>query len=247
MDYPKPKFGKDPSDLVDSARYHTDLILMLSAYKRGEFTRADPVRSVDPTIWVANDSGDSMDAGTLLQIATMDPATIAELAARSPTFTAITPTWHTAIDNLFVLNQPAVNNQAIPYHLRGWATVLLTDHTAGDRWVMPDPFDPTKMRTADAGIYKILGLDEGNNVATVDLTQSQTLWRYELTQDSQAPEVTTAKLLRIDGDVYAISNENPAIINLADPDGLMDDQVSGDRGWCHHVGNQFIAIQAECS
>ena len=36
--YPVPKFGSDPADLVDSASYHTDLLEMLAAYKRGDFT-----------------------------------------------------------------------------------------------------------------------------------------------------------------------------------------------------------------
>ena len=66
------------------------------------------------------------------------------------------------------------------------------------------------------------------------------LWRYKLTQASQAPAVTTAKLVDLAGTDYATA------VNISDPLSLMDDQVADDTGFCISVGNAFYAIQGPC-
>lgn len=248
MLYNRPRPGQE-LDLIDRADIWSDIVDLINAYKTG---RLDPV-GYEPDrerlIHLENTSGYDRMAGVLQQI---DPFTepdeaTEDLFIESPVGETSDPVWHTAIDNLVVVPSDVLENGVFSYPSLSWAVVVVTDQVdVDDRWVMVDPAEPTKMKTADAGIYRIIGyVGEGEDTekrAIVDLTQSQTLWRYELTDDSNAPDATDAKLLRLDGTEFS----SGSVTEISDPDGLMDDQVAGDKGFCIHAGNKFYAQTAVC-
>lgn len=66
------------------------------------------------------------------------------------------------------------------------------------------------------------------------------LWRYALTEDSQAPAATTATLKTLD------TATDAGAISLRDPELIVDDQETGDTGYCIEQGGRYYAIQAVC-
>ena len=244
MQYPIPRPGQDASPLVDSAQYHADIIAMLNAYHRGDFNRVEPTLRPGRHIWITNNHS-NMEAGEVLQIQSMNQPTeaLAESFHRSPTMEASEAVWHSEIDNLVVLNNAVLANDTFTHHPTNWTSVKVTIEKNTDRYVMIDPEFPTQFKTSDVGIFKILGLDETNDRAIVDLTQSSDLWRFELTEEpNEHPETTMAKLMRMDGDEFASECE------ISDPTGMFDDvsAASGTIGQCRHSGNRFFVIDAEC-
>jgi hypothetical protein len=236
-----PKPGQPAAKLVDSASVWGQLLDMLAAYERGEFDHPENSHIRDRHIWITNASGAAREAGEVLQIEAMpQPASgIVESFHQSPAMEATTPVWHSAIDKLFVLTTATPNNQMVAYQPRDWVSVKCTAGDAGDRYVMIDPANPTRFKTSDAGLYRILEYDVNHDIAVVDLMHSQPLWRYELKEDSNAPATTNAKLLRLDGVEYASQ------INLSDSEGLTTDDEAGDTGYCLFAGGKFIAIDGD--
>lgn len=245
MGYARPKAGQPRAPLLKSAGFVGDVVDVVNDYKRSGSSSRD--ESSERRIWIENGSGSDRTTGEILQISSMTQpsAAISEGFYQSPTMTAIDPVWHTSMDNLFVVHAAVLDGEVIAYHPRRWAMVIVTIMSASDRWVMPDPTTPHRMKTSTSGVWKILGLDTTNNRAIVDMTQSQPLWRYEITEDWQTSGTTTAKLLRLDGTEFASS------VEIGEPDPtpghLMSDQVTGDKGYCVQVGNLFIPQQAVCA
>ena len=104
---------------------------------------------------------------------------------------------------------------------------------------MIDPDFPTKLKSADAGIYRLvcdLGENDvgGDNVVIVDTHQSYHNWRFELTEDWASASTTAAgKLLNWDGTTFADT------VTLSDPDSVARGLPTGSTGYCHHRGNAF--------
>lgn len=242
MKFRLPQPGDELDQLVLTAKFQKEVVKLVNNQPNKVGKRNNKGRT-DRHIWVKN-TGTNRDFGELLQIdaMTQPSAALARTFHASPTMTAIEPIWHTNIDNLIVTNDlPA--NHTMAYRPQSWATVKVTVVRDSDRWVMVDPLFPERCITSDAGIYKILGVDKTNNLATVDLTQSQPIWHFELTQDPQThPLTTTAKLLRLDGDAYADE------VDLTDRTGLLAavSASTGTQGQCLHVGNKFVVIDAVC-
>ena len=152
-------------------------------------------------------------------------------------FEAVTADWHDKVTNLAVVLEPCKADDKFTAVVDGLCLAKVTDQT-GD-WVFVDPDAPEDCKCGSGGFAQKIG-DYGTDYALCLMNRMQNLWRYELTQDSQTPAVTTSKLLNLDGTQYA------STMNLDDPDGLMEDQVIGDKGWCLRVGPKFYAIQAVC-
>ncbi|OUV20036.1 MAG: hypothetical protein CBC48_21265, partial [bacterium TMED88] len=112
----------------------------------------------------------------------------------------------------------------------------------GHTHVFVDPSTTTEAKTSYSGFARVLsGVTVGSDeFALACVGDRCDLWRYTLTQDSQAASATTATLKDRRGNTYGT-------INLLDPLSLMDDQSSGDSGWCIACGNEFEAIQGPCS
>ena len=247
MPYPRPVPGRPSAPLVDSAQYHRDIIDLLAAYKRGDLTRIPPAPRRDPQIRIKSTASDA-SLGEILQIDAMTAPPASDHIAwhRSPILEAKAPEWHTDIDRIAVCRNPVPNDSVFPYNPYHFASVKITVVKNTDRWVMVDPDTPTQCKTADAGIYKILGLDETNNLAVCDLNQSQPLWHFELTQDAQThPDTTEAKLVRLDGDDFTTGTDR---VQLSDRTGMLEDTgaATGTIGQCLHVGNEFLVIDVKC-
>lgn len=239
--YRRPQPG-DPPTLILSAGFQKDLVQLVNLFLAGGLGRTGDRKNPGPQVFVKNTTDSDFMPRQVVQLGAMvePPSSLVDSYYQSPIVNAALPTWHTSIDNLTVMPSGALAGEIGGYSNRAWGAVNATIVNASDRYAMIDPSDVTKVKTASGGPWKIIGSDSTNGVALVDFTKSQMLWRYELTQDSQAPAITTAKLLNIDGTEFAAS------INLSDPDGMMDDQSSGDKGWCMHVGNTFQAQAAYC-
>ncbi|MEM6499314.1 MAG: hypothetical protein AAF709_21635 [Pseudomonadota bacterium] len=190
---------------------------------------------------VTNNTGANVDLGEVLRINGWDGATGSDPFdyKNNIRFTVADPVWHTAINNAVVAAEPIPNNERGSVVVSGVCVVKCTG-AASYSHVMIDPANVNQMKASDTGIARLLHKFSGD-YAVVDLRDAQELWRYELTEDSQQPATSTAKLLRLDGTEFAAS------INLSDEDGLMSDQVTGNKGWCTRVGNLFLAQQAVCS
>lgn len=186
-----------------------------------------------------NSSGSDRDTGDILAISSYGGPTELRDVSGAVDFTLGNPTWHTNIHRLVVCAEPIPDGERGVVVVAGFCLVAMTATAASSDYVMISSTNTSKVTGASAGIAKLYA--SFNGYGLVNLGDRQPLWRYELTQDSQAPSTTTAKLIDLDGTTFATS------INLTDPDSLMGDQVSGNDGWCIHSGNKFYAIQAVCA
>lgn len=191
---------------------------------------------------IKNTSGNNREIGEVLAIDGWDGpdgANPFEIPV-NVVYTCIDPVWHTSISRLVILAEPIPDDGYGTAVLSGHCMAALSSGTSSDQYVMLDPSNVNKLKGTTGGVGRLLAKLSGGNYGLVNFRDASNLWRYEMTQASQAPAVTTAKLLDLAGTQFAAS------INLTDPDSLMDDQVIADKGWCTHAGNLFIAQQAPC-
>lgn len=245
MFFSVPQPGTDAEGTLLNSALWGVLVEMANAYQNNRLAPPAEASSIAGKVIYENDSGSAILAGqlahgqSLTALATSDDE-VGWFTNTEPYFEMIDPVWHTGIDNIVPVQRDVPDGQTYDHPPSYFGTVLVTQVKTTDRYVMIDPANPIEMKTADAGIYRLLGYD-GQGRAVVDFRDSQPFWRYKLTQASQQPAVTTAKLVRVDGDEYSST-----AINLSDPLGLMDDQTTDAEGWCIHIGNEFHAIQAPC-
>lgn len=264
----RPVNGQPVSDLNLGASFQSSQIRMLSDYQANQLGPQRHRTGGGLQIECVNTVNRVIEFGTVLRVKGPQVPSGAggsipgDLFKYNPRVVAGDPVWHTGIDNLIPVTETLAAASALG-KADGGTWQGLDKHVAilkvrvglsdNDRFLMLDPSggfstsDGNKvMVTSDAGIWKIIALDlqstsdGGLFIALVDMRISQPLWRYELLEDSFAPETTRAKLLRLDGDVFADE------ILLSDPLSLMDDQLLGDVGYCINTGNEFYAINAPC-
>ena len=255
--YPPPAVGDNLVEFTGNVPMWKHILRMLAEWQAGELGGNNSVTQVGKRtgsqVIIKNDSTSTIPAGTIVQLGSLvDYGTTVtdvgeEMTRRSPIWGVTTAVWHTAIDKLCLLEQPLPPDTTTVARRRRLYVMPIIQVKSGDSYAMPDPSNMTRLRSADAGVYKILGTYsiDSNAVqyAVLDTYESQTLWRVELTQDHQAaPLTTTCKLLRLDGDEFSTGDT----IEMSDPDDLFDTLVTGDKGWVIHVANKFYAIQAPC-
>ena len=192
---------------------------------------------------IKNSSGADRDIGELLSISGFDGPDGSNIyeVAKHAVYTAINPGWHGSINRIVVLAEPIPDGEYGRAVISGQCIVKITAGSGTDPYVMIDASSVNECRGSTGGMGRLLCVFDQPGYCMVNWRDGSNLWRYELTQDSQAPLGTTAKLLRLDGFLYADE------IGLLDPQSLMDDQVDGDGGLCVHTGNTFTAIQGPCS
>ena len=191
---------------------------------------------------VKNTSGNDRDIGEFLAIDSWDGpdgSAIYEVP-KNVVYQANDPAWHSSISRLVVLAEPIPNEQVGLAVLSGHCVAKLSSGSVDEDFVMLDPASINEAKSSDTGIARLEKKLSGGNYGLIVFRDSSRLWRYQLTEDSQAPATSAAKLLKLNGTEFAPS------IDLSDPTELMEDQISGDEGWCIHVGNKFYAIQAPC-
>lgn len=248
MPYSKPAPGQPVVPYVGNKPMWDDLMDMLEWWKSQQ-AGGNLVSHGRCKVFGKNTLGTDMLAGKLAYIDSIVQPSASTMAVDymqySPIANLITPVWHTKIDKLVLLHKGIPAGQVA--NIFG-PTIIPCEGTVGqttDAYVMVDPTNPSWLKTSDAGIYGLVGIlnEHGGSrkFLIVDTTKSQRLWRYELTAAfSGTPSTAAAKLLRMDGTQYA------ATCTISDPELLMGDQVSGDTGFCEHVGNKFIAKEAVC-
>lgn len=230
--------GDDPAPLVDSAATWKVLTEIMNRYLNGEFEAGSRQRDSARKLWITNSAGRDMAYGEIMQISGWsDPPTVdtAEAGHQSPIVAADEPVWHTAISNLAVADSSIADGDLMAYPSRNWAVVKITSTVPGD-YLMVDPTTPKHMKPASSGIYRTVAIDSTNSYAIAELTQSQPLWRYELTETPQSPSSTAAKLVELDGTDYATT------IALEDPRNILAGVDNDHQGFCVHCGNEFHAI-----
>lgn len=254
MKFRTPSSGQPVGPYIKQTSLWAALISMLNDHQRGALGAGRLDRDLVCQPVAVNTLGKQVERGTLLRPTTLryappNPnAPLRILTEYKASFSVAEPVWHTSIDDIFIVPRPWQEDQVVPIFASRLmvAVVNINEHSKpNDRYAMVDPTTPTELRTSDAGIFQIIGdydVDEPfRRIAVVDTSEGQPFWRYELKEDHQGVSAPTEiKLLRLDGDEYA-----PTAF-LSDPDGLMADQVTGDRGFCFHSGNKFYAIQAVC-
>tara|TARA_A100001391_G_scaffold145882_2_gene103494 strand:+ start:275 stop:982 length:708 start_codon:yes stop_codon:yes gene_type:complete len=191
---------------------------------------------------IKNASGNNRDIGELLAIDSFDGpdgSNIYEIP-KSVVYSCIDPVWHTSISRLVVLAEPIPDEGYGRAVLSGQCVVRLSSGDDTKQYVMIDPDAVNECIASTAGIGRLLAKFDEGDFALVKFRDGADLWRYELTEDSNAPSTTTAKLVTLGGTDFADE------IDLSDPLSLMDNQIDGDKGFCIHVGNEFHAIQGPC-
>jgi hypothetical protein len=196
-------------------------------------------RAIENGIYSAenNASGLTLKTGQLLQLDGEDIVDADEGEMKLLTgiaFKTKTPVWHSEIDNLFVVYEADMYPDDMQ-SIKEADVVAVSEFTlvkATDRYAMIDPADPTKLKSSDTGMFKLLFWEDKSQMAVLDLRDGSNLWRYETTSG------TTAKLLRLDDDELTAG----ALITLTDPDGLI--RSNGQKGFCKFVGNKFYVISA---
>jgi hypothetical protein len=158
-------------------------------------------------------------------------------------FDARRPHWHDDLHRIGITVDGAIKDAPVELLLYGLALARVTITSDQHTHVMMDPENPERMVSSTGGLGRIIWSAEDVEYAAILWGDTQNLFRYELTESWQA-EGTEAKLLNLDTTDAIGGSER---IMLTDEEGLMDDQSSGDRGYCLMVGNKFIPIQAACS
>lgn len=248
MVWPIPTPGDDVSEVLFNSELIGALLHMLNAYERGAFQLPETGGEIEGRLVLENTSGDDFVAGEVGQLGSLaalpsgtdDDDAIAWDYHESPNLPVAAPTWHTSIDNLVAIQSDTPAGEFYEHGNRWFGTVLATQTNAGDRFVMIDPANPKRMKTADAGIWQILAYD-GHGRCLVDFRRSQPLWRYKLNEASQAPGTTSAQLYRIDGDQFSAS-----AINLSDPLNIGSNDPTSFEGYCAQVGNEFHIAPGPC-
>ena len=241
----RPSPGDPIGPVVYNAKTWSKILNILAAWDAGRLGTGPKKRKSGLKSSIAAKAVSDVDRGSI-QVLTMSGDPIAGLSdsmrnivEKRPVFTAGDPVWHSNIDNAVVMQRSVNADWASTVGSAKYITVDLDATDAGKQWAMIDPDDPTTLKAATGGIFKVMKGYAGSR-ALLDTQQSQRIWRYELNENSQAPATTDAKLVNLDGTTFATS------INLSDPLSLMDDQTANAVGFCWHIGNEFYAIQGPC-
>ena len=196
------------------------------------------------TVQVLNSTGANRDIGELVSLGSFGGSTSSVFdAVDSIELTASAIAWHTSLATVGVLAEPIPASERGACIVQGVCLVKLSAAlTAGHTHLFVDPSTTTEAKTSYSGFARVLsGVTIGSDeFALACVGDRCDLWRYTLTQDSQAASATTATLKDRRGNTYGS-------IDLLDPLSLMSDQSSGDSGWCIACGNEFEAIQGPCS
>jgi hypothetical protein len=142
------------------------------------------------------------------------------------------PVWPTSLDQLVIINKVLMPNLSVPIIKPTLFAVPGTMVLDTDRYAMMDPQYPRKVRTADAGIFKIVAYlsDDNGSYLILDSRQSQPIWQFRTVEDGS----TSAALHRLDG--YSYSDSYPVTITF--PFGHTN------AGFCLQVGSTFTCLNS---
>lgn len=155
--------------------------------------------------------------------------------------------WHSNIGQVVLVQEPASSENEAVNIITGQFCRAATSNavgptiSAGKRYAMPDPEDPSKLKISASGMFEVVYM-AGANHAIVNIYRNQPYWMYELSSSFEDGEAT-ARLIDIDDEEFEVGSNT----TITDHLGLMSDQGVGDKGICLHAGNKFHAIQAACT
>jgi hypothetical protein len=241
----KPNEGDPAAPFLTDTAMWSALLDMLAAWMNGEFAAQQPKNKkglgtspqARPEEILLEGRVSQMDE---LRDATMPPDISAQsLVRRKPVLSVKDPVWHTDIDKPFVVNKTLNPTTIVGVANQRYVTAPITLVKDTDRYAMIDHTDPTKLKTSTSGIFKVIEIWEGDSdIAILDTLEQQRLWRYELTEEVTQDGTYSAKLLRLDGEIYASDAE----ITFAGLPKIGVCMKAEERGYCYHTGNEFYAI-----
>ena len=185
---------------------------------------------------VYNDSGRNYDLGEVIHVSDFEGPSEAHEATRALLLTGELPVWHTKIANLAVTAEPIPDEEFGIVVLYGLCVIAVTS-TGDDDYLMINPTTVHKMTAATSGIARQLGRVDDDYVIGI-MGDRQIFWRYEMTEDSQAPNTTECKLIGLDG-----TTEHAATIDLTDDESYMDNQVTKTPARVTTPGTSFMRFR----
>lgn len=190
---------------------------------------------------VLNDSGRDYDIGEFFTVSSYSGPADTDLyeVPASIEYVCDQPTWHTDIANLLVSAEPIPDGERGLAVVSGHCLIKVTNTTVGS-CVMPDPATAYQGKVGSSGVASVMARP-GDGLVIAILGDKQPLWRYKLTQASQAPSVTTAKLYTLGGTEFSTTE-----FNLSDPLSVGDTDSVDDEGYCVHAGNEFHIATGPC-
>jgi hypothetical protein len=195
-----------------------------------EYTGIEPPTGATPTYG---------GSGTIPQMPHLD-------LLKHLSFDARKPQWHDDLKHIGICIDGVPEDDTGTLLLYGLALARVTVSNDDHTHVIVDPENPERLLSSTGGLGKIIWAKEDVEYAVVLWGEQQPWFRYELTE-GWVEDGTEAKLLNLDSDDPIGGTDTASRITLTDKEALMDDQSSGDKGYCLMVGNKFIAIQASCS
>lgn len=187
-----------------------------------------------------NNTGRNYSVGEIFQASSyIGPTSNLPYEARKNLILSVAqPAWHTAI------SRPCVAAEPIPNNEYGWVwtsgqAIIRTANSADNESIQIDPSVTYHGQASTGGFARMIArLSSSYVVASIGDTDK--LWRYELTQNSQFPSTTTAKLRSLDGAEFS------SAINLSDPLGIGSADTTGYQGYCVQAGNEFHIAPGPC-
>lgn len=246
----KPNPNDDAAPFLADSGMWSLIIDMLAEWRSGKLTPEPQKKAGKQTAPILKRiDADLRDRFVLQQVdSAEDPAlavsdpNLVRLSANSLILKVKDPIWHTAIDNIVIPKSPIRDDVLSTAYGHRYVVMPITPSDPSYRYAMVDPDDPTKLKAATGGIYKILQtLSDADSTSLLDTEDGQYKWRYELLESSQFPNTTQAQLLNLDDTVFASS------MALTDRSGITASQTVGDKGYCFHAGNEFFALGESAS
>jgi len=247
--FEKPEKGEQASAYVGDIAKWNQIVDMLNYYnsaKQSGETAGDQ-SAVSPIVENTNTS--NIEIGTVVGLgevveppAELTDEDILKELLRKPVFeVSDDATWPDLLSNV------AISHKAIPEGDRGsvrvarYITASVTHVTDGDQWAMPDPTDPTKLLTSDAGIYRIIAEFPDDDLAVLDTQEEQPIWKFETTgayaDNDDGISVADAKLLRLDGEVFADTGNEVQVYDYF--------ETEATEGMCFHSAGKFIPSKVD--
>jgi len=237
MTYNAPASGVPVIKYVGNKNLWGDIVAMLGWWESTQQQTAEVIGKYGDVVPIGvNVSGVDIKAGELASITGTTPQTagarplIHQLGA--PIVNVGLEAWPYCLANPAIINKLLPVGLSVPMSRASIYAVPGSLTLPTDNYVMANPAYPTRFKSADAGLYKVLA-HLVNEAATesyliVDTRFSQPIWRY-------AYDGFNYKLLRLDGLPFDVSITNDILF----PFGV------SDKGFCLQQGSKFIALNDE--
>ena len=180
-----------------------DIVTLVAQGSLGDRNTKKGQRRSNIEIYGKNTTANPVPRGQMMHFVPSSSAEYGSYEDRlSPKFDVADPEWPDKIFPVYPFSTSMVDQDKTKvFHIERFMMVKCTVGSSSHSYVMIDPDFPTKLKSADAGIYRLvcdLGENDvgGDNVVIVDTHQSYHNWRFELTEDwASGSDTAAGKLL----------------------------------------------------